>query len=482
MTFLLNIFKKIIPKNFLDKLRPIYHYFLSYLAAVFYGFPSNKLIVIGITGTSGKTSSVYLMAKALNQAGYKTGYTSTAMFGDGDKEWLNDKKMTMVGRFFTQKMLSQMVKNGCVYAIVETTSEGIRQFRHRFINYDIACFTSLYPEHIESHGSFENYKKAKGNLFSHLKRCKTKYVDADKKVVKIKNNLSKINFNKVKKTIIANGDNEHSSFFTNFWSEDKIIYRFGDFNEQNFFSIFYNNISVVDRKISFDIFFEKKVAGNNEIVNKKINLVLLGEFNVLNSLPLLSLAINQEIDLDLIIDNLGKIKNIPGRIEIVDADQKFLAIVDYAYEPVALEKLYRTIDSMRDEKKNGKLIHILGSAGGGRDKSRRPILGEMAGSKADFVIVTNEDPYDENPLDIINQVAVGAKSVGKIEGNNLFRILDRREAVRKALSLISSEDDIVLITGKGSEQAICLKDGKKDPWDDRLVLREEIVNYKNIIL
>ncbi|MFA7049956.1 MAG: UDP-N-acetylmuramyl-tripeptide synthetase [Patescibacteria group bacterium] len=475
---IISLIKKIIPRNFLEKMRPAYHFVFAYLAAFFYGFPSNKLVVIGITGTSGKTSSVYLMATALNSAGYKTGYTSTAMFSDGSQEWLNDKKMTMLGRFFTQKMLSKMVKNACVYAIVETTSEGIRQFRHRFINYDIVFFTSLYPEHIESHGSFENYKKAKGNLFSHLKKCSSKYIDQEKKVVKIKNNLSKINFSKLRKTIVVNGDDEHASFFSNFWSEEKMAYYHGQFLDTDFLSIFYDNVEIINNKILFDIFFKQKLSGEEQLVSKKIELSLLGEFNVINSLPLLSLALNQELDLDLIVGELKKIKNIPGRIEMVDAGQDFLAIVDYAYEPVALGKLYKTIDLIRKNNQDGKFIHILGSAGGGRDKSRRSVLGEMAGNKADFVIVSNEDPYDENPLDIINQVASGAKSAGKIEGESLFRILDRREAIKKALSLVSNKNDLVLITGKGSEQAICLKNGQKEFWDDRLVLREEIINYK----
>ena len=475
---IINLIKRVVPHNFLEKIRPVYHFVMAYLAALFYGFPSNKLIVIGITGTSGKTSSVYLMATALNSAGYKTGYTSTAMFSDGDNEWLNDKKMTMLGRFFTQKMLSKMVKNGCVYAIVETTSEGIRQFRHRFINYDINFFTSLYPEHIESHGSFENYKKAKGGLFSHLKKCSSKYIDQEKKVIRIKNNLSKINFNKVRKTIIVNGDDEHSSFFSSFWAEEKMAYHYGQFLDQDLPSVFYDNIKIADRRIIFDIFFKQNISGEQKIVSKNIELSLLGEFNVINSLPLICLALNQELDLDLIVGELKKVKNIPGRIEMIDAGQDFLAIVDYAYEPVALGKLYKTIDLIRENKQAGKLIHILGSAGGGRDKSRRFILGEMAGHKADFVIVTNEDPYDENPLEIINQVASGSKSVGKLEGDNLFRVLDRREAIKKALSLVSSGNDLILITGKGSEQAICLKNGQKEPWDDRLVLKDEIINYQ----
>ncbi len=480
MTKILVYLKKIIPKNIFEVVQPYYHFVLSFLASLFYGFPSNKLIIIGVTGTSGKTSSVYLMAKALNDSSYKAGYTSTAMFSDGEKEWLNDKKMTMLGPFFTQKMLKKMVKNNCLYAVVETTSEGIRQFRHRFINYDILVFTGIYPEHIESHGSFENYKHAKGELFNHLKRCSHKYLNQDNKIVKVKNNLSKISLNKIKKTFIINGDDDESLYFSSFWSEEKIFYsaKLNNNFSDNF--IFYDNILVSLSSTSFDFIFKDSLESSVE--KRNIKLKLWGDFNVLNSMPVLALTHLLKLDLNSVIDSLEKIKNIPGRMELLDLGQKFLTIVDYAYEPVAMEKMYKMIYFLKKELNsnnyNSKIIHVLGSCGGGRDKSRRPVMGRMAGELADFVIVTNEDPYDENPLDIIKQVASGAKEFGKIEGQNLFRILDRREAIKKALSLVS-EGDLLIITGKGCEQAICLANGEKMPWDDRLVAREEIVKIIN---
>ncbi len=474
MKIFLSYLKKIIPKKLFKKIQPAYHYFLSFLANLLYGHPSDKLVVIGITGTSGKTSSVYLMAKALNDSGYKTGYTSTAMFSDGNKEWLNDKKMTMVGPFFTQKIIKRMIKNGCLYAIIETTSEGIRQFRHRFINYDILVFTGLYPEHIESHGSFENYKKAKGELFAHLKRCAIKYLNSDSRVVKTENNLAKINLNRLKKTIIINGDDDQAAYFSSFWAEEKIFY-FNKFKDNlDVSAVFCENIIMSLKGTSFDFTFKK----DQNIFQHQINLKIWGEFNVLNSMPLLALPIVLDLDLNKIIENLEQIKNIPGRLEIVDVGQKFLTIVDYAFEPVAMEKVYDLIYFLKQELAtdgyNGKIIHVLGSAGGGRDKSRRGIMGGIAGKRADFVVVTNEDPYDENPLDIINQVANGAKEAGKQESINLFRILDRREAIKKALQL-TKEGDLLLITGKGCEQAMCLAGGRKISWDDRLIVKEEII-------
>ncbi len=476
MNIALSFIKKIIPKKIFKKIQPWYHYLLSYVASIIYGRPSNKIIVIGITGTAGKTSSVYLMARALNEAGYKTGYTSTAMFSDGEKEWLNDKKMTMVGRFFTQKILRKMVRNNCLYAIIETTSEGIRQFRHRFINYDVLAFTGIYPEHIESHGSFENYKKAKGQLFEHLKNCQFKYLNNENKIIKAKNNLSKIDLIRVKKSVIINGDDDEAFYFSSFWAEQKIYYFNKVRSDSDILAIFYNNISVGIKGTSFDFVFKK--VRNSDFSGRGVNLKLWGEFNVLNAMPLLSLPFILNIDLEKIIEGLEKVKSIPGRLDVVDFGQNFLAIVDYAYEPVAMKKMYDLILFFKEELlSNGydsRIIHILGSAGGGRDKSRRKIMGRMAGEMADLVIISNEDPYDENPLEIINQVASGAKEVAKVEGLNLFRILDRREAIRKGLQL-ARDGDILIVTGKGCEQAICVADGKKIPWDDRLVIKEEII-------
>jgi UDP-N-acetylmuramoyl-L-alanyl-D-glutamate--2,6-diaminopimelate ligase len=376
-------------------------------------------------------------------------------------------------------MLKRMLKNKCKYAIVETSSEGIKQFRHRFINYDTLVFTGLYPEHIESHGGFDNYKEAKGELFYHLKSCSSKYLNDKNQVVKVRNNLSKIDLNRLKKTMIINGDDDHASYFSSFWAEEKIFYFKGFRDDLDFPAIFYENIDIDISGTSFSFIFSK----DNRIEKCDLKTKLWGDFNVLNLMPSLSLPFIFNIDLDTLLTKLEKIKGIPGRLEMLDLGQNFLTIVDYAYEPVALEKAYKTIlflrEKLLDVEYQGKIIHVLGSAGGGRDKDRRYKLGEIAGRRADIVIVTNEDPYDENPLDIINQVANGSKSLGKVEGSNLFRILDRREAIKKALSLVD-EGDLLFVTGKGCEQAICLAKGEKMPWDDRLVIKEEIIKMMNV--
>lgn len=433
MSSLKSLIRSLIPKPLLN----LYHFILVKLAAFLYHYPSRKMIVIGVTGTGGKSSTVYLLAKILESAGKKVGATSTFFFKIGDKEWLNDKKMTMLGRFQTQRLLSQMVKSNCGIALIETTSQGIEQYRHLGIDYDLVVLTNLYPEHLEAHGGFENYKKAKGKLFAALAKSQRKLFSPPK-------------------TIIVNGDDENALYFLSFPAKRKIV-----FGQENRFkqeeSVLATEVIVSQQGLNFTI-GETKFASS-----------LLGQNNLYNLLCAITIAQSLGLSLEEIQKAVLTIKSIPGRLEFIEEGQPFKIIVDYAFEPKALIDLYEVAKTLPHQ----KIIHVLGSAGGGRDQWRRPKLGEIAGEKADYVIITNEDPYDEDPQLIIDQVAQGAKEGGK-EGDSLFKILDRREAIRKALSL-AQKNDLVLITGKGAEQAICVKNGKKLAWDDRKVVREELL-------
>jgi len=452
MQKILNLLKKIIPKKLYKKLQPIYHYLLAKLSALIYFYPSNKMIVVGVTGTTGKSSTCYFIAQILESAGFKVGMSTTTLFKINKTEWLNNKKMTMPGRFFLQRLLRQMLKNKCEVVIIETTSEGIKQFRHLGISYDILVFTNLYPEHIESHGSFEKYRYTKGCLFNYLSSCKKKKLSKIfHKEIK-KREIEKLEA--LKKTIIVNLDDKYAEYFLSFWAEKKITYGINS-----------------DASIKLN--------------NLKINL--LGEYNKYNILPGIAIARILNISENKIKNIIKNLKPLPGRLEFIENNLNIKILIDYAFEPKAIEKLYEVIKYME----HNRIIHILGSCGGGRDKSRRPILGRLAAENADIVIITNEDPYDEDPKEIIRQIVSGAMghnfqfpifnfqtiSNFKIPNSKkeIYAILDRREAIKKALQ-IAETGDLILITGKGAEQKMCLANGKLIDWDDREVVREELKN------
>ncbi len=398
-----DLIKKFIPEWLLN----IYHLILAFLGVLVYRFPSKKLRVIGVTGTNGKSTVVELTSRILEGAGYKVASLSSIKFKIGEKEWPNTLKMTMPGRFKIQKFLRQAVDAGCQYAVLEVTSEGIKQHRHRFIDFDIAVFTNLTPEHIEAHGSFENYRQAKGKLFQATKNIH-----------------------------IINIDDENAEYFLQFPAKKRYTYGLnkGDINTQN----------------------------------TQFKLKLIGNFNIYNALAAISVGISQGVNSKICKLAVEKVEGIPGRMEEV-ISEPFKVFVDYAFTPNALEKVYQTLKPL-----NNKMICVLGSCGGGRDKWKRPVLGKIAAKYCDEVIVTNEDPYDENPLKIMEDVASGFSQIpnSKFQIPKYEKILDRREAIRKSLEL-AKPGDTVIITGKGCEPWICVAKGKKIPWDDRQVVKEE---------
>ncbi len=401
--------KKLIKKFIPPFLLGWYHLSLAFLGAVLYRFPSRKLKVIGVTGTNGKTTVVNLTTKILEEAGYKLASLSSIKFKIADKERPNTLKMTMPGRFKLQRFLREALSNNCQYVVLEVTSEGIKQHRHRFISFNTAIFTNLTPEHIEAHKGFENYKKAKGKLFQTTREIH-----------------------------VINLDDENAKYFLQFPAKKKYTYGLnqGDINTKN----------------------------------TQFKLFLIGDFNKYNALAAICLGLSQGIDLEVCQRALEKVKGIPGRMEQV-ISQPFKVFVDYAFTPNALDKVYQTL-----KPRDANMICVLGSCGGGRDRWKRPILGEIAAKYCNEIIITNEDPYDEDPMKIIREVAKGTK--GKAE-----TILDRREAIKRALKL-AKPADTVITTGKGSESWICLAHGKKIPWSEVEVIHEEIkkLNIVNIVL
>ncbi|MCD6442263.1 UDP-N-acetylmuramoyl-L-alanyl-D-glutamate--2,6-diaminopimelate ligase [bacterium] len=451
------IFKKIIPKPVLR----FYHWLLAYIAAFYYGYPSNKMIVIGVTGTAGKSTVVNLLCDILEQAGFKVGITTTFNFKIAGKEEVNKKKMTMLGRFSLQRLLKQMLNAGCQYAIIETTSQGVRQYRHLGINYDIGIFTNLSPEHIESHGSFEKYRKAKQEFFRHLSRGKRKTIN------------NKI----IKKVNIVNLDDENAAHFLKFNVDEKYGYTLKNSKseipnpKQIAYSAEVASATKAGQNPKFKIIKAENIKltdkGSEFTINKlDFKIDLLGKFNIYNSLSAICAVLSQRIDLNVCAKALKKVKKMPGRMETV-IDKPFRVIIDYAHTPDSLKKVYETIRNHKSSIINHQLVCVLGSAGGGRDKRKRPILGALAEKYCDKIIITNEDPYNEDPKEIIDQIAFGIKN------KKFQKIVDRRKAIQKALNM-AQKGDIVVITGKGCEPWIMGPNGQKIAWDDREIVREEI--------
>lgn len=422
--------KRLIRQLMPESVMNAYHLFLAMLAAGVYRYPSDQMIVIGVTGTNGKSSTVQFLGRILEGCGKRVGWTTTAGFKVAEKEWDNDQKMTMLGRFQTHKLLREMVDAGCTYAIVETSSQGLVQYRHAGIHYDVAVFTNLTPEHIEAHGGFDRYKEAKGMLFSALAVMPNKV----------------LNEQTIPKISVLNALDEHAPYFASFQAGS--VVEFGRNVDDVVIGATGTTFSMEGVPFSFKPF---------------------GRFNFLNVLAAITTAQALGFPLDRIAQTVATLEPVPGRLEVIDEGQPFTVIVDYGPEPIALQATYDAIALLGYK----RLIHILGSTGGGRDRARRETLGQMAARQADVVIVTNEDPYDDDPMEIINEIADAALHAGKQEDVSLFRRLDRQSAIDLAMKL-AQPGDLVLITGKGNEPVMAVAHGQKIPWDDRVAARQAL--------
>lgn len=421
-----------------------YHWVLAQVAAFWYGYPSEKLIVIGVTGTKGKSTTANLIAQLYEMTGHRVGLTSTATMKIGDQEWLNDFKMTMPGRFYLQRMLAKMVKAGCEVAIIETSSEGLAQHRHAGVHYDTAILTNLFPEHIESHGSFEAYRSAKQMLFRHLK-------EAPEKIIQGK---------AIAKTTVLNRDNPESQSFSTLKA-----------GEEWWFGLHTGDVEASSAHDTIGSITGLSEGGIDlKLRGQTVHLSLLGKINAYNTLAAITTLLSRGVSFERIMEVAPRLQPVPGRQEFIEEGQPFRIIVDYAHEPEGLAELYALLAVV----KHGRLIHVLGPTGGGRDSWRRPVMGELAALHADIVIGTTDDPYDDNPENLVNEMLAGAQKI-QVGGKNveIIAIVDRREAIREALEMARA-NDLVLITGKGAEQKMAIAHGRYVSWDDRQVVREEL--------
>lgn len=419
---ILDIGRKIIPKSLFRAAQPIYHFLLSITGALIYRFPAKSIKVIGVTGTKGKSSTTEILNTILEQSGKKTAVANTIRYKIGDKEWRNMFKMTMRGRFFTQSFLRKAVDAGVEYAILEVSSESVKQFRHKFLELDALIFTNLSPEHIESHGSYENYVNAKVDIAKELQKTSKK-----------------------NPVIVVNTDDKEAQKFLDLNIKNKIKYSINDAF----------NVKADESGSSFQI--------DKVVIHSKLG----GLFNVYNMIGAIKCLNHFGITTEESKIGIEKIDFIRGRMEKIEMGQNFEVVVDYAHTKESLEAIYKTYQGK-------KTICILGNTGGGRDQWKRKVMAETADSYCSEIILTNEDPYDEDPMKIINDMKVGIKN------KPLKVILDRREAIAFAISTAktkAAEGDrkvAVLITGKGTDPYIMEAGGKKTPWDDASVVREEL--------
>ncbi len=411
---LVRILKKIIPETVVSPLRPLYHRSLACVTAFAYSFPAHRLTVIGVTGTKGKSTTAEMLFSILQAKGYKTALISTIRFAIGDESEPNLYKMTLQGRGFAQAFMHKALIAGCTHIVIEVTSESVLQYRNLFFSLDGLIVTNIQREHIESHGSFEKYVLAKRAIVETL-------AHSPKKV----------------RTLIANGDVRESRAFLS----AKVSKAIG-FSEHDI-----TNVSSDDRRVSFD--YKKE----------HFSLPIPGIFNAMNALGAIKMCEELNISLSVAAKALKNLPVVLGRVEHIDAGQNFTVIVDYAHTPDSLNALYGAF-------KKHRKICVLGNTGGGRDVWKRSEMGAIADKECYKVILTNEDPYDEDPKVIVDSMAVDMKNKPEI-------IMDRREAIHTALTL-AQQNDVVLISGKGTDPFIMGAKGTKIPWSDAKVAREEL--------
>lgn len=410
MRLLKKALRRILPESVISA----YHFSLAEIAAFLYRHPSRGMLVIAVTGTKGKSSVTEMAGAILEEARYETAILNSIREKIGPWSRKNTMRMSMPGRFYLQDFLSKAYRAECDAVILEMTSEGVKQHRHRGIALDALIFTNLAPEHIESHGSLEAYADAKFQIGKALVRSK-----------------------KRERMMVANAEDTESARYLALPVEKSLPFSLE---------------SVRPWKAGTG-------GGFFTFHGEKITVHLPGEFSLKNALAAATLTYAIGVDTKTIARALDKITTIPGRAQRIESGQDFDVIVDYAHTPDSLKALYEAYGGKRK-------ICVLGATGGGRDKWKRPVMGEIADSYCDVVIATNEDPYDEDPREIVDGLVSGMKRTPEV-------IMDRRAAIARGIAL-ARPGDAVLITGKGTDPTIQGKRGSSIPWSDAAVAKEEL--------
>ncbi len=430
--------RAIIPKSLFHAAQPLYHGTRSYAAAARYGFPSRSMVVIGVTGTAGKSTTASLLSHILNSSGkkFKAGFSTTVEWFDGTERHVNVDGMSMPSGNVMHKNLRSMVKNGCGYAVVECTSEGLAQNRHLGIDFDVAVIGNLTEAHLDSHGSFDAYRRAKEKLFSALSTS-----------------VYKTFFKK--KMIGVNFDDDHYAHFLKHVADKKFGVAYAEAERA---------VGVQSSAEVGDLFIPKRLEMNDRggtfvLRDVQFELPMPGMFNVYNCLMAVATASELGVDLHIAAAAVKNFAGVEGRMQDVPNSRGIHVYVDYAPEPAPMRAALETLAAS----KKGRLIHVFGATGGHRDVAKRFEFGEISASFADVIFVTNDDVYDSDPQKIADDICTGiSRATAKPE---VHVVLDRREAIQKAIST-AQPGDTVIITGKGNEKFLVLPGNERISWNE----------------
>ncbi len=411
---------------------------LAFLAAGYYRFPARKLVVIGVTGTDGKTTTTNLIFQILKAAGIRVGMISTVNAVIGDQELDTGFHVTTPDSPDVQRYLAQMAAAGLTHVVLESTSHGLAQYRVDACEFDIGVVTNITHEHLDYHHTYEDYRLAKARLFSMLAETKPKDFPAPKAGV-------------------LNRDDISYEYLSRLLQVPEISYGLDP------------QADLYAEKITYDekgMLFEVAGPGFRFPVRTRLS----GLYNVSNCLAAIGACVaGLQIPLEAAQAGIASLAGVPGRWETIDLGQDFLAVVDFAHTPNALKvALEAARHRMQSQEKAGRVIVVFGSAGL-RDRQKRRMMAETAARLADLTVLTAEDPRTESLEDILAEMAQGAASQGGEENKTFWRISDRGEAIRFAVEQ-ARPGDIVLACGKGHEQSMCFGTVEY-PWDDRIAMR-----------
>lgn len=424
--------------NFYGKWRNFQHFANAIYQTIKYGYPARGLTVIGVTGTDGKTTTVHLIGSILEQAGIKTAMVSTVGGFFNGKMVDTGFHVTTPGPEFLQPFLLRVKNEGITHVVMEATSHGLDQHRVLGCNFKIGVLTNITHEHLDYHKTFERYRDTKAKLFRGVKIA-VLYADDP-------------SYDYIKK-------------LTNSHSQAKVF----SYGIEKHFDLWADKITIKPLGMEFAVH-----EGDN---SHNIKTKLIGRYNILNILAAASACRGLGIAWDRITKTINEFSGVEGRMELIDEGQKFTVIVDFAHTPAALENILKTLNEVKPGK-DSKIIVVFG-APGGRDPSKRKPMGEAAVEYADFVVLTTDDPRDENPNRIINEITRGIRDNAMVwdglakwrnKGKWCIRILDRGEAITFVIQKLAREGDIILLAGQGHQKAMPVGN-KEIPWSDQEAAR-----------